>query len=320
LNGKSIELRQENEFQEELLDELRLKNSELDKLKSMGFGLRELKTLRNLATEIMAESGQSVLKGQGVKELITDIEKHHDDYLHLRNKVSELKTYEETLLAGLTMIPRLGAAAQSFIRRGATNDDIKEMISILSAYPISSPATVSSPSGRSTEKMKEETMILRNSTDSKQGKLEQDNYSSRVRKNGVYIPAPFSEFPLPVGNSTTSDRPNSDEANGEEHLQLSSPWGSNELKIKDNQGVRMVQKDHYIQPHRLRNRLIYSSKGSDRSNSKSIKYKQNNRSYLVTEKDDSSQIYDDITDTANRSMTKNDVEDSYNKRKKSGGT
>jgi hypothetical protein len=118
LRQRSLQIEQENKSQEELLAERRLKNSELDGLKEMGFGLKELKILRNLITEIAAEKGRSIENNEAVRKFISDIEDHYDDYLRLRDKVSQLESAKSTMLAFLGASSRLGEAALSFFGGG----------------------------------------------------------------------------------------------------------------------------------------------------------------------------------------------------------
>jgi hypothetical protein len=118
LKGRILVVEQENKFQEELLAEHRLKNSELDTLKEMGFGLKELKILRNLITEFAAENGLSVENKEAVRLFISDVENHCDDYAQLRSKVSQLESQKSTIILALALYSRLGEARSSFIRRG----------------------------------------------------------------------------------------------------------------------------------------------------------------------------------------------------------
>jgi hypothetical protein len=59
------------------LELCKIKIRELDELKSMGFGLWELKTLRNLIIELATESGEEAEKGNEVKRFIDDIENYN---------------------------------------------------------------------------------------------------------------------------------------------------------------------------------------------------------------------------------------------------
>lgn len=66
LNTSSLLLRQQNEMEENLLQQRRIKNAELESLKRMGFGLVELKILYNIIVELAAENGQSADDGEAV--------------------------------------------------------------------------------------------------------------------------------------------------------------------------------------------------------------------------------------------------------------
>jgi hypothetical protein len=148
LKGKSLEVEQENKFQEELLAECRLANFELDSLKELGFGLKEFKTLRNLLTEISAATGLSVEDNAPVKRLLSDIENHYPDYLNLRGRVNELKNVEQFQLAYVSTLPHLRNAVSSFLRKGPAQADVLKIISILEGYPdsLQIPSSASNPS------------------------------------------------------------------------------------------------------------------------------------------------------------------------------
>jgi hypothetical protein len=80
-------LEQAMQDQIEQLEERRLKNKELDELKEMGVGLRHLKILRRLITEVATEEEEKGSQGieengHAMKNFISDIENYYDDYLH----------------------------------------------------------------------------------------------------------------------------------------------------------------------------------------------------------------------------------------------
>jgi hypothetical protein len=113
----------------------KLKNRELDELKSMGFGLWELKTLRNLINELAAENRQEVENGEAVKMFIADIENHYADYQRLRSKIDQLREDESrfrTLMVGMGPI---GPAVSSYLSRMPTANDMREVIKLLGEYP-----------------------------------------------------------------------------------------------------------------------------------------------------------------------------------------
>lgn len=193
LNKRRLEVEQENKFQEGLLDENRLKTSELDILKEMGFGLRELRIVRNLANEMAAGEGKYAERGLVVREFISDIENHHYDYLRLRNKVSELKAQESNFLSILGASSRLGNAVSSFLSRKPTGNDIKDLIEMIEVLPISELAEADSGSVKDREKTGQSTTQPDTKNPAK-GKQERIRSNSHVQKDEVYIPSPFSEF------------------------------------------------------------------------------------------------------------------------------
>jgi len=81
LKDTSQKVQWDNKAEEDLLQGRRLKNAELNSLKSMGFGLAELKTLRNLIVEFASENGQPTENGEAVRNFISNIEDHHYDYV-----------------------------------------------------------------------------------------------------------------------------------------------------------------------------------------------------------------------------------------------
>jgi hypothetical protein len=186
LKGRSFEVEKENKFQEELLDERRLKNSELDTLKEMGFGLKELKIFRNLITEFAAENGLSAEnKYEIVRRFFSDFENHYDDYLRLREKVSQLEAEKSYIMLTLPLYSRLGEAVSSFIRRGATQNDIKNVIKMIEEYPISAPMPAADSASVTDRDKTDGSMIQRDSTEAPQAKQELDESSLQVESDDV---------------------------------------------------------------------------------------------------------------------------------------
>ncbi len=138
---KSHDLEEMIKFQDELLAERRLKNRELDELKQMGFGLWELKVLRNLVTELAVENSKGIENGKGienaaqVKGFISDMESHYPDYLRLRDRISELKTEESNLRTLMVAVGHLGPTISAFLHRNPSQDDIREVIEVIEGYP-----------------------------------------------------------------------------------------------------------------------------------------------------------------------------------------
>lgn len=144
LKKRSRDLEEILQSQDELLAERRLKNRELDELKQMGFGLWDLKVLRNLVTELAIENGQGVENGVAVKRFVSDIESHYTDYLRLRERVSQLRDDETRFRLMMVAIGPLGPTVSSFLSRKPSNDDIVEVIKLIESYPKSTSANFSS--------------------------------------------------------------------------------------------------------------------------------------------------------------------------------
>lgn len=135
LRNISLKVQQQNIVEDNLLQQRRLKNTELDSLKSMGFGLGELKTLHNIVVEFATENGQSTKDGEAVRNFISDIENHRHDYLRLRTKVEELKNIQSFLTTFNTAASKLGEASMTFLRKKSiAQDDIKNIIRIMELY------------------------------------------------------------------------------------------------------------------------------------------------------------------------------------------
>ncbi len=128
-------LEAKKQMEGERLEERKLKNRELDELKSMGFGLWELKTLRNLINELGTVNGLEVKNGEAVKRFISDIENHYADYLRLRNKVKQLRDDESLCRNLLGAMGSLGPAISSYLGRKPTGNDIREVIKLIDEHP-----------------------------------------------------------------------------------------------------------------------------------------------------------------------------------------
>lgn len=58
----------------------------------MGFGLKGLKILRNVITEIAAENGMSVENNEAIRRFLFDVENHYDDYLLEAIRLKNIKS------------------------------------------------------------------------------------------------------------------------------------------------------------------------------------------------------------------------------------
>ena len=136
LKQQSHDLGEEVKIQVDLLEEKKYKNMELDELKKLGFGLWNLKTLRNLVTELAIENEEAAEGGgEALKIFFSDIENHYPDYLRLRDKVNRLRADETALRGHIRAMDDIGPAISSFLQMKPTQDDIREVIELLEGSP-----------------------------------------------------------------------------------------------------------------------------------------------------------------------------------------
>jgi hypothetical protein len=135
LTDKSMRIKAESKAEEDLLQERRIKNAELDSLKKLGFGLRELKILHNLIIELATENGLSTENRDAVQKFISDIENHAYDYRHLRKAVENLKNFQAFSTAFTSRQPRLSRAVDAFLRKkGITYEDVNRLIELIELF------------------------------------------------------------------------------------------------------------------------------------------------------------------------------------------
>jgi hypothetical protein len=237
-------LEQATQDQIEQLEERRLKNKELEELKEMGVGLRHLKILKGLITEVATEekgSQGTEENGQAMKDFISDIENYYDDYLHLRRKVGKLKADVELFRGLLIAMGPLGPTISSFFSRRPTIDEIEKMIKMIEDFRVvksdyksdsSSSSSSSSPSPSSNglnndqvhpEPNKHEDVHRRVEADSNQ--LEREKYLVTVSQELVHrgdkveyknneqnYPGPnYTESPAITSNSSLSPKTRSNQ-------------------------------------------------------------------------------------------------------------
>jgi hypothetical protein len=127
-------LRQTKSLREQLkLDQLKL--SELEQLKNMGIGIKELKTLYNKITEIATE--KNIPSKTAMEKLLDDL-KDYEYLLGFKNKIEILKQESSSLnreIERQRMIissqPYIGATLQTLLGMGISEHDIIEINSIL---------------------------------------------------------------------------------------------------------------------------------------------------------------------------------------------
>lgn len=131
LRQSNSEIEQKNQAQEKLLEERRLKNSELEAIKGMGFGLSELKRLHYSLNEIAEESGAPTEQNAAVKKFFDDLEDNYGEYVNVGKKVYErrielrnLAAAQNLMAAVLNLSPEVLNTTQMLIKAGITKGDI----------------------------------------------------------------------------------------------------------------------------------------------------------------------------------------------------
>lgn len=136
LKQKSKEIESENNWKVQLLEERRLKNSELDALKKLGSGLIELRRLHHIILELEEERGALPVEPRiVVKEFFDSLEKYYHDYLdlgkkvqELKNEVKKLKEVREAFIDFLNLTQATVELIESLRRKGLTKDHIAEAL------------------------------------------------------------------------------------------------------------------------------------------------------------------------------------------------
>lgn len=134
LKAKAQQIKDENRVQEELLQKNKLRNSELDAIKSMGFGLSHLKRLHYLLDEVSKEAGLPTEENAAVIKFFQELEEHYDVYVNLGKKVDErraeirkLSVAQDLLSITLNLTPEIDRMVQNLARKGIKKDDLEHI-------------------------------------------------------------------------------------------------------------------------------------------------------------------------------------------------
>lgn len=158
LRQSNSEIEQKNQAQEKLLEERRLKNSELEAIKGMGFGLSELKRLHYLMNEIAEESGAPTEQNAAVKKFFDDLEDNYGEYVNLGKKVYErrielrnLAAAQNLMAAVLNLSPEVLNTTQLLIKAGITKGDIVRITKMIIETHLSQPKKTAGENSLPTE-------------------------------------------------------------------------------------------------------------------------------------------------------------------------
>jgi hypothetical protein len=142
LHHKVSELEQKAEELEQSVQAQNLKIMEIKNLKSMGFGLRELKQLYHTLQEIAEENGLPLSDGSAKTRFFAEIENNYDAVLGFEIKLAKLRVDYERLsearnlmASRIEKIPYVGSAIASLLRRGLHEDDIIKVANLLDSHP-----------------------------------------------------------------------------------------------------------------------------------------------------------------------------------------
>ena len=107
-----------------------------DELQAMGFGLKELKQLRNTFNEIACAN--NILKDQAGQKFYKDIEEEYDNKLGFESKLDKLRSDIVTVNTNLNFSrmvllaqPLVGPSLQRLFSKGLVEQDIVELANIL---------------------------------------------------------------------------------------------------------------------------------------------------------------------------------------------
>jgi hypothetical protein len=120
----------------------RLKLSEIENLKTLGFGLKELKLLHQTLGEIYEAHDLASTNESTVKRFMADIEKDYVPLVGFKAKIGELKNEckklneeRNRLIARIDTIPFLGSTLSALFRKGLTEVDVLQIASLFHNYP-----------------------------------------------------------------------------------------------------------------------------------------------------------------------------------------
>ncbi|MGH9951649.1 MAG: hypothetical protein ACRD5J_08500 [Nitrososphaeraceae archaeon] len=136
------QLEQKANISEQIIESHSQLQWEMLKLKAMGFGLKKLKRLNNIITEIAEENGFSVGDGYAVKMFFDQIERNYDNVLGLEKRVDDLKAEFNNLhlqhlgqVNILSALPYVGSALAYLLGKGLREDQILELANIVKMHP-----------------------------------------------------------------------------------------------------------------------------------------------------------------------------------------
>jgi hypothetical protein len=127
---------------ENVIQTNRLKLKEIEDVKSLGYGLKELKLLHQTLKEIYEAHDQTSISEPVTKRFLSDIENDYDPLVGFKAKLDSLKRECLSLneernrqIARIGSIPFIGNMISSLFRKGLTEIDILQIASLFHNYP-----------------------------------------------------------------------------------------------------------------------------------------------------------------------------------------
>ena len=129
-------LNQEYSKLEQSVNSCKQKLSLNNELQAMGFGIKELKLLRNTIKEI-ADANNNIPPDQAQQKFYKDIEEQYDDKLGFESQLNKLRSEIATVSNNLTFLrtatlaqPLVGPSLQRLFSKGLSEQDIVELANI----------------------------------------------------------------------------------------------------------------------------------------------------------------------------------------------
>ena len=127
---------------ENIIQSNHLKIREIERMKSLNCGLKELKFLHQTLKEIYEAHDPASTQESGMKRFMTDVENDYDSLVGFKSKLNALKNNCSKLneernrqIARIETIPFIGNTISSLFRKGLTEVDILQIASLFHNYP-----------------------------------------------------------------------------------------------------------------------------------------------------------------------------------------
>ena len=205
---------------ENVIQANRLKLKEIEEVKSLGYGLKELKLLHQTLKEIYEAHGLTSTPESVTKRFLSDIENDYDPLVGFKAKLDGLKKECLNLneernrqIVRIGSIPFIGNTISSLFRKGLTEVDIMQIASLFHNYPEFIEIWSSFKSKQDSKSKTESKVVNQYSQDRKNNKhsdntndnthQEKQNNIEIDRESTPIVPNPENEEDNTEGNVVT---------------------------------------------------------------------------------------------------------------------